>query len=121
MPHRAVVAIILQSGLGLSDVLALCYGDIRQELEAGTVPLCLDLTKIKTDVPFMTFIGKWGVSLLKQHLNGAALKDEDKLFDISKRAIEQHFKRVTKGFVGDYTGFNPRALFSIFRWLETPG
>jgi len=120
MPHRAVAAIILQNDLSLSDVLALGYGDIRHELEAGTVPLCLDLTRIKTDVPFMTFIGKWAVSLLKRHLKGVVLEDEDKLFKVSQREIEQHFKRVAKSIVEDYKGFNParphslRAAFKTF-------
>jgi len=119
MPHRAVAAVILQSGLGLGDVLALCYGDIRQELEAEVTPLCLDLTRIKTDVPFMTFVGKWGVWLLKQHLEGAVLSDKDKLFMISKRAIESHFKRVAAGFVGDYTGFNPARPHSLRAAFKT--
>ena len=77
------------------------------------------MTRIKTDVPFMTFVGKWGVSLLKQHLEGTTLRDQDKLFMISKRAIESHFKRVATGFVGVYTGFNPARPHSLRAAFKT--
>jgi len=119
--YRSVAVTVFQSGLSLSDLLALTYGDIKTEYEAGIVPLCLDLSRIKTDVPFMSFIGEWGVRSLKEHLNGAVLAPEDRLYNISESAIERYFKRLAKKFgVGEYKGMNPmrpHSLRSAFKTL----
>jgi hypothetical protein len=40
----SIAASILQSGLSISDILAITYGDIKEELEKSITPLCLDLT-----------------------------------------------------------------------------
>jgi len=105
--HKAIAVSIFQSSLGISDLLALTYGDIQHEFEQGVVPICLDLARIKTDVPFMTFIGDWGVSLLKQHLAGNSLKPEDRLFRITSSAVDGYFERLARKFVGEYQGNNP--------------
>jgi len=118
--HRAIAVTIFQSGLGISDVLALTYGDIQREFEQGTAPLCLDLSRIKTDVPFMTFIGAWGVSLLKRHLDGRKLNARDRLFEVTPRAVDRCFARVGRRFAGDYEGncpCRPHSLRAAFRTL----
>jgi hypothetical protein len=71
---------LIQSGLSISDLLALTYADIKYEFEHRIAPLCFDLARIKTDVSFMTFVGDWGVSLLRQHLAGKELKLQDPIF-----------------------------------------
>jgi len=65
---KTIGIVMFQSGLSLAYVLSLTYGDIKYEFENGIVPLCLDLARVKTDVPFMTFIGRWGFNVLKNHL-----------------------------------------------------
>jgi integrase len=55
--YRSIAGSILQSGLSISDALAITYGDIKEEFEKGVTPLCLDLTRRKTGVPFITFLG----------------------------------------------------------------
>ena len=121
--YRSIAVTVFQSGLSLSDLLALTYGDIKAEYEAGIVPLCLDLSRIKTDVPFMSFIGGWGIRTLKEHLSGVALalKPGDHLYNISESAIERYFKRQAKKFgVGEYEGNNPmrpHTLRSAFKTL----
>jgi integrase len=92
--YRALVAVFFQSGISISDVLAFTYGDVEKEYKAGTVPLCLDLIRIKTDTPYMTFIGRAGVTLLRDYLHTRqSLEKTDKLFPISTSAVERYFNR----------------------------
>lgn len=110
---RSVAVTIFQSGLGLADALALTYGDIKYEYENGIVPLCLDLARIKTDVPFMTFIGKWGVDCLKKSLEGRNLTLDTPLYPVTDRTVEIHFKKLAKKWLGDYEGRNPMRPHSL--------
>jgi integrase len=111
--YRAIATIAFQSGLGLGDILALKYGDIKEEYEKGVTPLCLDLSRIKTDVAHLTFIGKWALSMLRQHLKGKRLKSQDRLFKITARAVDSYFQRLAKKFVGNYEDFNPCRIHSL--------
>lgn len=63
--YRSIAASIVQSGLSISDLLALKYGDNKEGLEKCTTPICLSLTREKT---FITFLGSWFVKLLKHYL-----------------------------------------------------
>lgn len=104
---KSVAVTIFQSGLSMSDALSLTYGDIKHEYENGIVPLCLDLARIKTGVPFMTFIGRWGVKCLKETLEGRNLDLETPLYPITGRTVEIHFKKLAKKWLGEYEGRNP--------------
>jgi len=118
--YESIAVTIFQSGLSISDVLALNYEDIKYEFEHGITPLCFDLARIKTDVPFMSFIGNWGVSLLRQHLTGRKLRLQSPLFTISARSVEKRFQKLAKKFIGEYTGQNPcraHTLRAAFRTI----
>jgi len=108
-----IAVITLQSGLGPADILSLTYNDIKQEFEQETIPLCFDFGRKKTDVPFMTFIGKWGFSLLKQHLACRKLTLTTTLFTIGERNIRYHFRQHGKAKIGEYIGWNPCRLYSL--------
>lgn len=117
---RSVAVTIFQSGLGIADILALNYGDIKYEYERNIIPLCLDLARIKTDVPFMTFIGEWGLHLLRKHLRETKPKFDHSLYSISHRTIDDRFKVLGEKFVGEYHGQNPcrpHSLRAAFRTL----
>lgn len=105
--HKSIAATIVQSGLSLSDLLAIRYGDIKEELEKGTSPLCIDLSRQKTDVPYMTFIGKWAISLLKAYLGRKKPNQEDPLYQITKRGVEAYFQSAAHKMIGEYQGINP--------------
>jgi len=109
---KCIAAVIVQSGLSISDVLAIKYGDIREEYEKGISPLCLDLSRMKTNVQFLTFIGEWALSLLRQHLKGKRLSDDKPVFDVARRTVDEYFRRVGQKF-GSFKGRNPYSPHSL--------
>jgi hypothetical protein len=66
--YKSIATSIVQNGLSLSDLLALTYGDIREEFEKGITPICLNLTRKKTGITFITFFGSLSAKLLKEYL-----------------------------------------------------
>ncbi|MBS7621008.1 site-specific integrase [Candidatus Bathyarchaeota archaeon] len=111
--YKCIAACIVQSGLSISDLLSLKYSDIQSELEKGVSPLCLDLSRKKTNVPFLTFLGGWALSLLKQHLKGKDMQDDTPLFAVSARAVDSYFARVGRKFGGGFKGRNPYSPHSL--------
>jgi len=104
--YKCIAACIVQSGLSISDLLGLTYGDIKNEFEKGVTPLCLGLLRKKTNIPFLTFLGGWALSLLKQHLEGRSLQEEAPLFTVSARAVDSYFARIGQKFGGKIKGRN---------------
>jgi len=117
---QSAAVTIFQSGIGIKDLLLLTYSDIKYEYEHQTIPLCLDLSRHKTKVKFMTFIGTWGVTLLRQHLQGHKLNLDTPIYSTSHRTIDDKFQMLAKEFVGKYNGRNPirpHTLRAAFRTL----
>lgn len=110
---QSIATTTLQSGLGPADILKLTYNDIKIEYENGTIPLCLDFGRKKTDVPFMTFLGTWAFSLLKQHLKGRKLRLTTQLYTVEPRKVRYHFQQLGKRKLGEYIGWNPCRLYSL--------
>jgi integrase len=118
--YKSIATAIVQSGLSISDLLGLTYGDIREEFEKGITPLCLDLSRVKTSVPFMTFIGKWTLEQLRQHLAERQLRDTTPIFAISKRAVDDYFTRIGRKFGGkisERNPYSPHSLRAAFRTI----
>ena len=116
---KSIAVTIFQSGLSISDILSLIWGDIKYEYQRDVAPLCYDLARIKTDTPFMTFIGSWGVSLLRSHLKGKRLRLEDPLYTVSHRLIDLCFEGLGKKWVGEYKGQNPMRPHSLRAGFRT--
>ena len=119
---QCIAACIVQSGLSLSDLLRLTYGDIKAEYERGITPLCLDMVRKKTGVPFLTFLGKWAVSLLKEHLKDRRLTDKTPIFTKHPVSIERRFKTLGEKFAGEkFNGkrnpYSPHSLRAAFRTI----
>jgi len=110
---KAVGVAIFQSGMSEVDILALNYNDIRYEFEHRIAPLCLDIARIKTDVPYMSFIGKWGITELRHVLKGRKLQLDSPLFPISERSIQTCFQDLAKDWYGEYEGQNPCRPYSL--------
>jgi integrase len=128
---KAMVALIFQSGLSIGDAVALNYGDVRRELEAGKMPIMIHLYRQKTGVDFRTFIGRDAVKLLGEYLKPRIpLQDGDPLFTklgTSKRvtitAFEMKLRRLAPRLpflpdddgVNGYTSVRPHSLRGAFR------
>lgn len=111
--YKCIAACIVQSGLSISDLLSLKYGDIQDEFEKGVSPLCLDLSRKKTNIPFLTFLGGWSLSLLKQHLEGRSMEDDMPIFTVSARAIDSYFAKIGIKFGGEFKERNPYSPHSL--------
>jgi integrase len=105
--YRSIAASIVQSGLSLSALLALTYGDVKEELEKGTTPLCFNLTRKKTGIFFMTFFGNWSIKLLKEYLANRKLEDEASIYDVSSRVVHAYFRKIAQKFASYCKGRNP--------------
>jgi integrase len=98
--YRSMGVLIFQSFMDSSTALSLQYGDIQKEYEAGIVPLCLDTERVKSDIPFMTFIGKWGVKELHKWLDSRDdLSPETPLFPTSKVPVCDYFRKKAEFFL----------------------
>jgi len=126
--YRTIVIVIFQSGLSLEEILALTYGDIAEEFEAGVAPLTLHLKRKKTGVPFYTFLGTVAIEQLKNYFAEVGTprldqpifhadkspNDPDGLKSITKAGIERYFARRAKRFLKkEWVGSNPRRPHSI--------
>ncbi|MEM3760151.1 MAG: tyrosine-type recombinase/integrase [Candidatus Bathyarchaeia archaeon] len=118
--YKSIATAIVQSGLSISDLLALTYGDIREEFEKSITPLCLDLSRVKTSVPFMTFLGGWALDHLNQHLANRTLKDNTPIYQVTSRAVHLYFRKVGQRFdkkSWDRNPCSPHSLRAAFRTI----
>ena len=65
---RAIILTLFQSGMDVSTLCGLRYGDVGEGLAKGEHPLRLDLYRSKTGVEFYTFLGRDAVRTLKAYL-----------------------------------------------------
>jgi integrase len=107
--YKSMAASIVQSGLSLSDLLALTYGDIKEELEKGITPICLSLTRKKTGIAFLTFLGSWSIKLLKEYLANRKLEYETPIYNASSRAVHAYFHKIAQKFAENFKGRTPSA------------
>jgi hypothetical protein len=80
----------------VSDLLALTYGDIKEEFEKGITPICLSLTRKKTGISFITFFGSWSVKLLKDYLVHENWIMKTPIYNVSSRAVHAYFRKTPK-------------------------
>jgi integrase len=111
--YKSITASILQSGLSISDLLALKYGDIKKEFEKGVTPICLNLARKKTGVNFITFLGSWSAKLLKDYLANSKLEDNTPIYNVSSRAVHTYFRKIAQKFAGNFKGRNPYSPHSL--------
>jgi len=54
--RRRTALVHIRSGISIGDILHLTWGDIRREYNKKVSPLCFEITRQKTDVPFKLVI-----------------------------------------------------------------
>jgi integrase len=125
--EKALIMCMFQSGLGVNEICSLNYGDVKDELESGTLPLCLSLDRKKTGVEFKTFFGHDAVKYLKLYLaTRNKLRTSSPLFTkqrarnnetrITPALIQQSFSEIAKNldFINnDREGYNPARPHSL--------
>ena len=88
-----------QSGLGVSDLLGLTYGHVRQQLDDGKDHIHLRLLRGKEKQLgyFDTFFGAQAVGYLRKYVESRkSLHDEDRLFPISPRGCNKVLETLSK-------------------------
>ena len=68
---RAIILILFQSGMDVSTLCSLKYGDVADGLANDQNPLKLDLYRPKTGTDYYTFLGKDAVEVLKAYIADA--------------------------------------------------
>jgi hypothetical protein len=108
--YKAYGVLIFQSFLDDSTTLKLQYQDIEKEYTKGTCPLCLDAERIKTEIPFCSFIGTWGLQELHNYLdNKSLLQKTDDLFPVSEQSVDAYFRDKAEVFLGKKFEKNERS------------
>ena len=82
---RAVILTLFQSGMDVSTLCSLKYGDVAEGLARNDHPLKLDLYRQKSGTEFYTFLGRDATEALRAYLNdvkarGIALNAKTPLF-----------------------------------------
>jgi len=131
--YRCLGVWYIQTGLSNVDLLGqppydkhkgLRYGKIKEHLEAGVSPICLNLVRAKTqrfEIKFRSFIGDLGIHYFKEYLSEhEPFKDEEKIFDVSGNAVEAYFGRRAQAFIPNgYTNRNPACPSSLRTGFQT--
>lgn len=68
---RAIILTLFQSGMDVSTLCSLTYGDLGDGLSKNESPLKLELHRPKTGTDYYTFLGKDAVDSLKAYINDA--------------------------------------------------
>jgi integrase len=66
---RAIILTLFQSGMDVSTLCSLKYGDILEGLGKNECPLRLDLYRPKTGTEYYTFLASDAIDALKAYLN----------------------------------------------------
>ena len=82
---RALILTMFQSGMDVSTLCSLKYGDVADGLTRNEHPLKLNLYRLKSGTEYYTFLGRDAAEALKAYLNslkarGIQLKPSDQLF-----------------------------------------
>lgn len=129
---KAIILCLFQSGISIADLSELDYGDVKYELEEGTLPLLLDLNRHKTGVKHKSFLGADAIKYLKLYLETRSdPKIESPLFEVERKrgktrritdgAIQKRFRAIAENlsFInGNGNGYNParpHSMRSAFR------
>ena len=124
---KAIIAVMVQSGMAVKEICSLDYGDVVRELNSGELPLLIDVVREKNANEFKTLIGADAVKYLKLYLGTRVnLSKDSPLF--TKEGTE---KRMTEGAIqmrlreladkvfgideGKMNPYRPHSLRSAFR------
>ncbi|HEC87962.1 MAG TPA: integrase [Thermoplasmata archaeon] len=66
---KAIILMLFQSGMDVSTLISLNYGDVARGLENNEEPLAIHVVRKKAGTEYVTFIGRDAINALKAYLN----------------------------------------------------
>lgn len=116
---RAILAVAKDSGISRQDLLMLKYRDIKKEFEAGKLPICVMLVRVKEQVKYNTFLGREAYEALRVYFTlrerkGEKIADDTRLFPIWKQGISTRMSRLLKRAGLSNLGLQPIHMFRKF-------
>jgi len=131
---RAIILTLFQSGMDVSTLCSLNYGDVAEGLSKEEYPMKLELHRPKTGVEYYTFLGKNAVNALKAYVDdmqnrGVKFRNDTTLFlkergkePISTNLVQNMLKSIAmkSGFVdkenngNEFNPLSPHALRESF-------
>ncbi len=66
---KAIILMLFQSGMDISTLISLNYGDVARGLENNEEPLAIRVVRKKAGTEYVTFIGRDAINALKTYLN----------------------------------------------------
>jgi len=66
---KAVILMLFQSGMDVSTLCSLNYGDVAKGLEKGECPLPIRVIRKKENIEYTTFLAQDGIEALQAYLN----------------------------------------------------
>jgi len=99
---KAIILMLFQSGMDVSTLCSLDYGDVARGLEKNECPLPIHVVRKKRQVEYTTFLGRDGIDALKAYLNKrrgrqGEIKHSDPLF--VKERNYNGSERITKELI----------------------
>ena len=99
---KAIILMLFQSGMDISTLISLNYGDVARGLENDECPLAIHVVRKKAGIEYTTFIGRDAIDALKAYLNKRRQKQGDIKYDeplfVKEREIKGD-KRITRNAI----------------------
>jgi len=95
--HRAYVLCQAQSGLSVSDILRVSFGDVAKQVEEGADIIHLRMQRAKRPELgwFDTFFGRMATETLKEYLSTRSPKPTDRIFQCTSRNVNYFLSRIS--------------------------
>jgi len=140
---RAIILCMFQSGMDVSTLCSLKYGDVSEQLARNEHPLRLQLYRPKSGTEYYTFLGRDAINALRAYLNdlrakGIQLRGSDPLFlkesykarkleGITPELVQKMMREVAfrAGFIDEnmngraFNPYSPHALRESFGSIMT--
>jgi len=99
---KAIILMLFQSGMDISTLISLNYGDVARGLENDECPLAIHVVRKKAGIEYTTFIGRDAIDALKAYLNKRRQKQGEIKYDeplfVKEREIKGD-KRITRNAI----------------------
>ncbi|RKX68179.1 integrase [candidate division TA06 bacterium] len=99
---KAIILMLFQSGMDVSTLCSLDYGDVAKGLERDEYPLPIHVVRKKAGIEYTTFLGRDGIEALKAYINKrrerqGEIKHTEPLFVKERNRNEN--KRITRELI----------------------